>query len=208
MIDPLSYFILALTILRWPLRLVMIPVVIRHHKPSEGLAWLTIIFFEPFIGLAIYLVVGRLPTSKRRIEGRRRVIQSVRTPERVRAMDAYAFEPEETERHHHDLVAFSEALTQMPIVRGNASRLITSTPELMREMAEAIANAKHHVHLMTFILVNDESGAIITRALREAADRGVTCRVLADYIGSKAFFKEHASVLAHKNIELRSALRI
>ena len=204
--DALSVFILVLELLRWPLRIVMIPIVIRRHRPSEALAWLAIVFFEPFIGLGIYAIFGRAPTSQRRIKRRRQIIESVRTPERVREMSAFAFEPDEVERYHQDLVSFAEELTRMPVARGNAVRVVTTTDQLMREMAKAIDGAEHHVHLLTYILVDDEAAHRVLEAIRRAAARGVTCRVLLDQIGSKPFLRRGGSILEHENIEIRAAL--
>ena len=116
--DVLSIIVLVLTVLRWPLRIVMIPIVIHRHRPSEALAWLAIVFFEPFVGLVIYMVMGRAPTSQRRIKRRRETVRAIRTPERVRAMSRFSFEPDDVERYHQDLVSFAEELTSMPVARG------------------------------------------------------------------------------------------
>jgi len=204
--DALSAIVLVLEVLRWPLRLVMIPIVIRRHRPSEALAWLAIVFFEPFIGLVIYAILGRAPTSQRRIKRRRHIIESVRTPELVREMSAFAFEPDEIERYHQDLVSFSEELTRMPVARGNTARIVTTTDRLMREMARAIDKAEHHVHLLTYILADDETAHRVLESMRRAAERGVTCRVLIDQIGSKRFLRRRGSILDHENIEVRAAL--
>lgn len=208
--DPLglfSWIVLLLTILRWPLRLVLIPIILHRHRPTEALAWLVILFFEPFIGLAIYLVVGRVPANQKRIKRRREYTQTFRTEERFAAMRPFIFEPDKVEHHHQDLVNFTEELTSMPIVTGNSARIITSTPRLMKDMAEAVDKAEHHVHLMTFILVNDTTVRPVVDALHRAAERGVKCRVLIDYVGSKDFLKRHTSVLEHPNIELRASIR-
>src|SRR5262249_50337785 len=47
-----------------------------------------------------------------------------------------------------------------------------------------IDGAKHHVHLMFYILADDHATAPVMEALGRAAKRGVRCRVLADAIGS------------------------
>lgn len=204
--DMLSIVVVVLTILRWPLRIVMIPIVIHRHRPSEALAWLAIVFFEPFVGLVIYMVFGRNPTSQRRIKRRRETVRAIRTPERVREMSRFSFEPDAVVSHHRDLVSFAEELTSMPVARGNSARVVTSTPQLMRDLTKAIDKAEHHVHILTFIFADDVMTRTLIDAVVRAAERGVVCRVLIDQIGSKSFLKRHRRALDHANIELRAAL--
>ena len=206
-VETLSWTVLLLTALRWPLRLVLIPIILHRHRPTEALAWLVILFFEPFIGLAIYLVVGRVPANQKRIKCRRDYIATLRTPEHYDSMRPFAFEPDSVETHHQDLLSFTEELTRMPIVKGNALRLVSDTPALMREIVEAIDGATEHVHLMTFILVNDDTSRTVLDAIARAADRGLKCRILADRVGSAKFHKRIPSSLRHENIEIRASIR-
>ena len=89
---------------------------------------------------------------------------------------------------------------------GNAARVITSTPQLVRDLAGAIDKAEHHVHILTFIFEDDEMTRALLDAIVRAAERGVKCRVLIDQIGSKRFLKRHRRSLDHANIEIRAAL--
>jgi len=42
----------TLAITEWLIRLIMLPVIVlRQEKPAPTLAWLAIVFFEPWIGL-------------------------------------------------------------------------------------------------------------------------------------------------------------
>src|SRR5580704_11608585 len=43
----------------WCIRLAMVPTVLRRQfTPGASIAWLGIVFLHPYIGLALYLVVG------------------------------------------------------------------------------------------------------------------------------------------------------
>ncbi len=43
--------------LEWLIRLVMLPVIVRRkNQPATCLAWLTIVFLVPFVGLVLYLL--------------------------------------------------------------------------------------------------------------------------------------------------------
>lgn len=47
----------------WLIRLVMLGVVIERHPPRTAMTWLLVIFFLPWAGLILYLLIGenRLP---------------------------------------------------------------------------------------------------------------------------------------------------
>ena len=56
----------------WVIRLTMLPVIVlRKEKPATCLAWLTIVFFEPWIGLGLYLLIGENRLGRRRLARRR-----------------------------------------------------------------------------------------------------------------------------------------
>lgn len=78
-----------------------------------------------------------------------------------------------------------ERLTDAPLYRDNFVELKLDGPETYAAMLEAIASAKHHVHLETYILADDEVGAKFAAALEAKARTGVTVRVIYDSIGSR-----------------------
>ena len=56
----------------WIIRLTMLPVIVlRKEKPTTCLAWLSIVFFEPWIGLGLYLLIGENRLGRRRLAHRR-----------------------------------------------------------------------------------------------------------------------------------------
>ena len=55
-----------LAVSEWAIRLTMLPIIVlRKEKPATCLAWLTIIFFEPWIGLGLYLLIGENRLGRR-----------------------------------------------------------------------------------------------------------------------------------------------
>jgi len=69
---------------------------------------------------------------------------------------------------------------------GNAVRLLCDGPENFPLMLAAIADARRTVHLENYILENDSTGRAFADALMAAARRGVSCRVLYDWLGCRA----------------------
>ena len=83
------------------------------------------------------------------------------------------------ERH----LATMEALGGPPLVVGNAARLLVDGPQTHGAMFEAIAAARRHVHLETYILEGGETGERLASLLAERVRHGVRVALLYDSVG-------------------------
>src|SRR5436190_22345398 len=52
----------------WTIRAVMLAVVPFRRTPAAAKGWLLLIFFEPWIGLLLYAVIGRPTMPRSRVE--------------------------------------------------------------------------------------------------------------------------------------------
>jgi len=84
-----------------------------------------------------------------------------------------------------DDVAFRRSLDSFGnlIVKGNRAELLQNGDEIFPAMVQAIEGAKRTVNLESYIYSDDQAGALITKALVDAARRGVEVRVLVDGTG-------------------------
>ncbi|HSD44680.1 MAG TPA: phospholipase D-like domain-containing protein [Burkholderiales bacterium] len=78
-----------------------------------------------------------------------------------------------------------------PVVVGNDARLLVDGPATHRAMFEAIARARDHVHLQSYIVEADEIGERLARLLVRKRSQGVRVRVLYDSVGSMGTPKEY-----------------
>lgn len=67
---------------------------------------------------------------------------------------------------------------------GNAVQVLVNGPQTYRSMYQAIAEARHHIHVQTYILCNDEVGRRFTDALISRRRDGVAVRLLFDSHGT------------------------
>ncbi|MCS7303521.1 MAG: cardiolipin synthase [Thermoguttaceae bacterium] len=190
----------------WVIRLVMLLViVIRKQKPPAALAWLAIIFFEPWIGLVLYLLLGEIRLGRRRLALRRRrrgEFASSEYPELgPGAVPSEAGSPSEAM-----LLKLSQQLEQLPVVRGNAIEFFIDPDRAIEQLVADIDQAQDHVHLLFYIYGDDWVGRQVGEALIRARQRGVICRLLADAIGSRKFFRRLARWLQTEGIEVYPAL--
>lgn len=90
-------------------------------------------------------------------------------------------------------LALEEAIVGSPLTTGNKVVLLEDGPATYRAMLEAIAKAKDHIHLETYILDDDEIGQQFSGALIERQLAGVPVHLIRDSVGTlktpEAFFK-------------------
>jgi len=102
------------------------------------------------------------------------------------------------ERH----AAIEQALSGNPLSIGNQVTLLEDGAETYRSMLAAIAAARHHVHLETYIFEADDTGRQFAEALVARAKAGVKVRVIYDSVGSHKTPKEFFQAMADGGVEL------
>jgi cardiolipin synthase A/B len=168
----------------WVIRLAMLVVIPFRRTPAAAKGWLLLIFFEPWVGLLVYLLLGRARLPRSPLQ------QLSKLPE------AMAYVVGRLRNHpnvfHPDVgpglsqaVLLAENLGQSPILGGNAVELLVEYKGTIDRLISDIDRAKNHVHLLFYIFLDDDTTAPVIEALGRAAKRGVRCRVLADSIGSR-----------------------
>ncbi|HUO85955.1 MAG TPA: cardiolipin synthase [Thermoanaerobaculia bacterium] len=184
----------SIVAVRWAVRLVMVPIVARRHRPNDALAWLALIAALPWIGPSLYFLFGEVG-QRRRLRRHAEIRDRLESEERVEEQASWALvSPEEVDGDEDviEMVRVIDGLNErrthgLPILAGNRVDLLHDTDEAVDAIVAAIGSARHHVHLLFFIYNPDATGERVAEALLVAARRGVACRVLADDYGSDRF---------------------
>jgi len=197
-----SLFLLS----EWVIRVVMLLVVVtRRREPSAAVAWLLVIFFEPWLGAVLYLLIGENRLPRRRISEHAQLLEELKTIRRRFEnhpdMTRPVLSPEQAMA-----VNLAEHLGFMPILGGNRVELMNRNEEVIERLIADIRAAEHHVHLLFYIYADDTTGHRVAKALADAAARGVRCRVLVDAVGSRAMYKRMAPQMRRQGIEVFRAL--
>ncbi|KDA05392.1 cardiolipin synthase [Microbacterium sp. CH12i] len=160
------------------IRITAIIIIPRNRRPTAAMAWLLAVFFIPYIGVLLFLVIGnpRLPRARRRKQDQ---------------INAYIAE---TSHQLHfgtlrpnapgwfpPLVAMNEKLGALPISGDNGAHLISDYQQSLDAMADAIRTATDYVHVEFYILQSDDATDNFFRALEEVSARDVEVRVLLDH---------------------------
>ncbi|MEJ2286561.1 MAG: cardiolipin synthase [Desulfobacterales bacterium] len=187
---------------------VALRVIMMRLAVGTALAWLILIFFLPFAGALIYLVLGEKRLGRSRTQraaslwGRySRWLQELpRLGPDVRS----GLSPEA------DAVSrLPEGLLGTPVLPGNRLEIMDAAEPILRSIIDDIDTARHVCHMEFYIWNAGGTADEVCEALIRAATRGVTCRVLLDAMGSGKFLK---SPWIHRfresGVEIGSALAV
>lgn len=173
--------------LEWIIRIVMLFYVPQRRSPAAARTWLLFIFFLPLVGLPLYWWFGRIYLPRKRVALHQRAAEWVR--EATRQWDTkQAPEKRMVPTVVGQAARLSKALGGFSVSAGNLVELMDDYDRSIQALIDDIDRAQAHVHLLFYIFADDRVGRNVTDALARAARRGVKCRVLVDYLGSRPYF--------------------
>ncbi|MFY9713416.1 MAG: cardiolipin synthase [Microbacterium sp.] len=172
------WVIAFLLILDIAIRVTAIIVIPRNRRPTSAMAWLLAIFFIPYVGVFLFLLIGnpRLPRARRRKQDQ--INEYIKeTSENLHFGTLRPNAPE----WFQALVQMNQNMGALPLSGDNGARLISDYQESLDAMADAIRRAETYVHVEFYILQTDAATDNFFRALEEVAARGIPVRVLLDH---------------------------
>ena len=155
-----------------------------HRDPASRIAWIVVIIALPVAGFVAYLLLGETNIGRKRVERMRYVLSSLPDLAETPGWDAPALRPE-FPKHHQPLFRVGRSINGFEPAGGNRAQLTADADAAIDTMVADIDAATDHVHLLTYIWLPDNNGTKMAEALKRAAARGVTCRAMADDIGSR-----------------------
>lgn len=157
----------------------------RDSRAATG--WVGVIWLVPFVGSALYFLLGI-----NRIHRTARAARRARLSSREPWADQRGGTPNERVFDESSPFATMERLggrlTGRPLTPGNRVDPLVGGDEAYPAMLDAIARAKRTISLSTYIFDNDAVGRTFADALAAAISRGVAVRVLIDDFGARYSF--------------------
>lgn len=183
-----------------------IRVILRKRPHGTTFAWLIIILLLPFLGAITYLLFGENRLSERRA-ARARDNQNhyqywLNTLKKRAPVDP-ALMSDKCDPLHRQ----AETLIGIPALNGNNLQIIEAPDEILEAIIADVNRARSTCHLQFYIWHEGGKVVDVENALIKAVERGVTCRILVDAIGSKDFLKSsRIKQLRKSGIKIREAL--
>ena len=187
------------------LRIALLGIIPHNRKPSSAMAWLLLILLIPFVGFAVFLVLGRTQIGRSRHE------KQAEVNELIRQRTSEAVAPRDPRPSYLDSVTtLNRNLGAFPASNGNAVALYADYRESIDAMTAAVERAQHFVHAQFYITAWDSMTAPFFDALVRATARGVTVRLLFDYLGSKGIpgYRDMLTRLDETQIAWRALLPV
>jgi cardiolipin synthase len=183
----------VLTLVGYAVPIVMLFVIPSNRKPSSATAWLLLMLLLPYLGLLIYFLIGnpKLPARRRaqQLTATERIAVAVQQARKATAENDEAqvsLRPAAAERYE-PFIALNANLTGLPVVDGNSVALLPDYAGSLARIVEEIELARSFVHIEYFIIAMDDATEGCFQAMEQAAQRGVTVRVLLDDLGSRSY---------------------
>ncbi|KAA0970743.1 cardiolipin synthase [Aureimonas fodinaquatilis] len=200
-----SYWSIAIAIANWTIifgSLIYIPF---RRSPAAAQAWMILFFFLPIAALLIYLLFGHTEHPRWRQQRLKKLPGILQQALGHLSLDEKSGRVGLAPRHQMT-ANLVRNIGRLPCLAGNHIDLDADYNRVVDRIAGDIDRATHHVHLMFYILQNDEAGNKVLSALERAAERGVQCRLLIDAIGSSGDRRAIARRLAGTGVQLRVIL--
>ncbi|MEO7104380.1 MAG: cardiolipin synthase [Gemmatimonadaceae bacterium] len=179
---------------------VSIRVLLRpHREPASRVAWILFIAAVPYVGALLYLMLGEVRSAH--TAGPRKLLKHAQRISANHSADSAGIS-----NNASPGFAVGESIGGFAPVAGNSGRLLEDSNATIDALVADVDAARDHVHLLFYIWLPDNNGRKVVEAMIRAAERGVTCRVIVDDLGSRSFIRsEHWSALDRAGVQLTRA---
>lgn len=167
---------------------------LERKKPSSTWAWLLVLFFLPFVGFFLYLLLGRQLRKKHlfRWDGRKDIGIEQLINYQIEAIENNELELRtENIKNYNHLIYMNLKTNNAVLTQDNDVKIFDDGSDKFEALINDIQHAKNHIHIQYYIFKLDNLGQRIVNALIKKAKQGVKVRVLFDEMGSRGVRKRH-----------------
>ncbi len=168
----------------------------ENRNPVKSLAWVTVLFLLPIVGIILYIFFGRSIKNKRMISRRNR--RKLRKYERSPNVDKHSLGLTE---ESIQMINLGGTLAASPYYPDNSVEIFTDGASKFAALKRDLQHARHSINLQYYIFEDDAIGREICDILVERHNAGVEVRVIYDHVGSfnvkSSFFKKMKSAGIH-----------
>lgn len=182
---------------------VMGKVLLDNRQPAKTMAWLLVLTFIPVAGIVLYFFFGQ-DTRKEKVVSQNSLDQLTKRSmlEYVEQKDLLL--PEE----HHELIRlFISQNLAMPF-KDNRISIYASGYDFFPALLRAIAGAKKHIHLDSYIFEDDPLGRLVADALIAKARQDVEVKVIYDDVGNWKVRNSFYEMMRDEGIEVHAFMPV
>ena len=178
-----------------------------HREPASRVAWVVVILGLPVAGIVAYVLLGETSIGRRRAARGHETLTRLPDPAAVAGSEATRHPP--IPDRYAPLFRMGRSVNGFAPVGGNRAVLLPDSNAAIDSLVADIDAARDHVHLAFYIWLPDTNGLKVVEALKRAAGRGVTCRAMADALGSRILLGSDSwRAMAAAGVRLATALPV
>jgi len=182
---------------------IVVVVISENRNPIKTVAWILAVVFLPLIGIIWYAVFGQ-DTTKKYVISKRMYSKLKKRPLDEMGTPVEYIVPDE----HDNLVALLKNMDYNPLLGGNDVKLFTNGTDKFSQLFKDIANAKKHIHIEYYVLIDDALGLKLQKELIKKAKEGVEVRIIYDSFGSRKVKKRYFEDFRMAGIEAEPFLKL
>ncbi len=158
---------------------VMGNVLMDNRQPAKTMAWMLVLIFLPVLGIILYFFFGQ-NTRKERLISQNSLDQLTK-----RSMLGFAEQRDmRYPLEYENLIKlFTKENWAFPF-KDNEIDVYTDGYQYFHALLRDISQARHHIHIDSYIFEDDALGTMVADALIQKAGEGVEVRVVYDDVGS------------------------
>jgi len=176
---------------------------LENRNPVKSISWVLVLFFLPFVGLGLYLLLGQ-DYRKKKIISKKSIRSVIDRP--VASFDINKLDVSMLNDTQLKLVKLLYKSSEAAGYVGNKIDVLVDGASTFEALFEAIRDAKDHIHILFFIFDDDKISNELRELLIQKAKEGVRVRMIYDYWGSFNLSKKYIKSLTDAGVYLRPFL--
>ncbi|WP_425501853.1 cardiolipin synthase [Paraliobacillus salinarum] len=181
-------------------------VFLERKNATSAWAWLLVLMFIPVFGFFLYLIFGRKLSNKKLFIWDNKSKLGVQNAVKVQLdlIKEGSFPIPKGLEEYEDLLFLHLRNDDAIYTQDNDVEIFTDGNEKFNALIADMEQAKDHIHLIYYIIRNDNLGQRIADTLVKKAKEGVKVRFLYDDMGSRGLGKKYITRLKDAGVEVES----
>lgn len=163
-------------------------VFLERRNVAATWAWILVLIFLPGVGFFLYLFVGQ-NISRRKLyrirKANRDSIERIVARQREMFRESRIAFADPRMADYRELMHLNLSSAYALYTQDNVLQIYSEGESKFDQLFRDIEEAKDHIHMMYFIVRDDELGKLLIAKLAEKAAAGVEVRFLVDHVGTR-----------------------
>ncbi|ELK47427.1 cardiolipin synthase [Halobacillus sp. ACCC02827] len=195
-------FLLAFNVL-----LALAIVFLERRDASATWAWLMVLLFLPIVGFILYLIFGRRLSNKEIFTWDKKSRLGLLTAVQEQLQ---AIKEDKLEVYHEDIIPYEDLIymhlknNDALLSQNNEVEIFTDGQKKFHALMQDIEEAEDHIHLLYYILRDDNLGQRLADVLIRKAQQGLEVKLLYDDMGSRLLKRKYKKKLVEAGVQVES----